>query len=103
MPGLIVGLFRKAAACLPEVSEVTLPADRGLAWPKVVDACRELGWHFVLRLKGQTRVRTTDSREGSATDLAPRPGASWRGEAEVFKKSGWRAAAVAACWPPDRD
>ena len=28
----------------------------------------------------------------------PAPGGAWWGEAEVFKKSGWRAAAVAACW-----
>jgi Transposase DDE domain len=103
MPELIVGLFRKAAACLPEGARVTLLADRGLAWPQVVDACRELGWHFVLRLQGQTRVRTADGRECSAAESAPHPGASWRGEAEVFKKSGWRAGAVAACWLPDCD
>jgi hypothetical protein len=98
MPELIVGLFGKAAACLPEGAEVTLLADRGLAWPRVVDACGELGWHFVIRLQGQTRVRTEGGRECTAAELAPRPGALWRGQAEVFKKSGWRAAAVAACW-----
>jgi hypothetical protein len=103
MPELIVGLFRKAAACLPEGARVTLLADRGLAWPRVVDACRELGWHFVIRLQGQTRVRVGDGRECTAAELAPRPGAGWHGEAEVFKKSGWRAAAVAACWLRDRD
>jgi hypothetical protein len=103
MPELVVGLFRRAAACLPEGAEVTLLADRGLAWPQVVDACRALGWHFVIRLQGQTRVRTPDGREGTAADLAPHPGTSWRGEALVFKKSGWRRAAVAACWPEGAD
>jgi hypothetical protein len=101
MPELIVGLFRQAAACLPEGAEVTLLADRGLAWPQVVDACGELGWHFVIRLQGQTRVRVGDGREWTAAELAPEPGACWRGEALVFKKSGWRAAAVAACWLRD--
>jgi hypothetical protein len=91
MPELIRRMFRGAAACLPEGAEVTLLADRGLAWPSVVDACRERGWHSVIRLQGQTRVRTADGRECSAADLAPHPGASWRGEARVFKKSGWRA------------
>jgi hypothetical protein len=103
MPELVVGLFGKAAACLPEGACVTLLADRGLAWPQVVDACRELGWHFAIRLQGQTRVRTADGREYTAAELAPKPGACWRGQAEVFKKSGWRAAAVAACWLPDQD
>ena len=103
MPGLVVGLLRAAAARLPEGAEVTLLADRGLAWPQVVDACRGLGWHFAIRLQGQARVRTADGRECSAAELAPEPGAGWRGEAEVFKKSGWRPAAVAACWRRDRE
>jgi hypothetical protein len=102
MPELILGLFRQAAACLPEGAEVTLLADRGLAWPRIVDACRKLGWHFVIRLQGQTRVRTPDGRESSAAELAPKPRAHWWGEAEVFKKAGWRHAQVAACWERDQ-
>jgi hypothetical protein len=103
MPELIIGLLRKAAACLPEGAEVTLLADRGLAWPQVIDACDELGWHYVIRLQGQTRVRTADGRECTAAELVPEPGAGWHGEAEVFKKSGWRGASVAACWLRDHD
>src|SRR5947209_9407027 len=103
MPELVVGLLRRVATCLPEGAEVTLLADRGLAWPQIVDVCHELGWHYVLRLLSQTRVRTPDGREGTAAGLTPHPGACWRGEAEVFKKAGWRAAAVAACWLPDCD
>jgi DDE family transposase len=103
MPKLIVRLFRQAAACLPDGAVVTLLADRGLAWPQVVDACRKLGWHFVLRLQGQTQVRTADGRVCSAAELAPRPGTRWWGAAEVFKKSGWRQAQVAACWERDCD
>jgi hypothetical protein len=103
MPELIVGLLRKAAACLPEGACVTLLADRGLAWPQIIDACGALGWHYVIRLQGQTRVRTVDGRECTAAELAPEPGASWHGPAEVVKKSGWRAATVAACWLRDQD
>jgi hypothetical protein len=98
MPAVVRRLLRRAADCLPEGAAVTLLADRGLAWPRVIDACRALGWGFVIRLQGQTRVRTGDGRECSAAELAPRPGARWWGDVEVFKKSGWRAAAVAACW-----
>ncbi len=103
MPALVVGLLRRVAACLPEGAEVTLLADRGLAWPVVVDTCGELGWHYVLRLLSQTRVRTPDGRDCSVAALAPHPGACWCGPALVFKKAGWRAAAVAACWPEESD
>jgi hypothetical protein len=103
MPELVVGLLRQAAACLPEGASVTLLADRGLAWPQIVDACTELGWHYVIRLQGQTKVRTADGRECTAAELAPKPGASWHGHAEVFKKAGGRAAAVAACWMRGED
>jgi hypothetical protein len=98
MPELIGRLFHEVAACLPEGARVTLLADRGLAWPQVVDACTKLGWHYVIRMQGQARVRTADGHEWTAAELAPRPGASWHDRAEVFKKSGWRQAAVAACW-----
>lgn len=98
MPELILGLFRRVAARLPEGAEVTLLADRGLAWPRIVDACGELGWHFVIRLQGQTQVRMDNGRECSAAELAPKAETRWWGQARVFKKSGWRTARVAACW-----
>jgi hypothetical protein len=101
MPEVVRDLLREVAACLPAGARVTLLADRGLAWPQVVDTCVELGWHYVLRLQGQTRVRAADGRECAVADLAPHPGSCWRGEAEVFKGAGWRAAAVAACWVKD--
>jgi hypothetical protein len=103
MPRLIRRLLRRAAACLPAGTVVTLLADRGLAWPLIVDTCRALGWHYVLRLQGQTRVRLDDGRESSAAELAPRPGTRWCGSAEVFKGAGWRRAQVAACWERDCD
>lgn len=103
MPQLVVGLRRRVAACLPQGAEVTLLADCGLAWPQVVDTCGKLGWHYVLRLLSQTRVHTAEGRDCAASELAPHPGTCWRGEARIFKKAGWRAAAVAACWLPDGD
>jgi hypothetical protein len=48
-------------------------------------------------------VQTADGRECTAAKLAPRPGTCWHGEAFVFKNSGWRSAAVAACWLRDQD
>ena len=103
MPELIRRLLREVAKGLPEGASVTLLADRGLAWPQVIETCEELGWHYVIRLQGQTRVRMADGRECSAAELAPQPGACWQGPVEVFKKAGWRHAVVAACWEPQSE
>jgi Transposase DDE domain len=103
MPELIERLLGEVAGCLPEGASVTLLADRGLAWPQVIDACTQLGWHYVIRLQGQTRVRLAEDHECTVAELAPQPGACWHGQAEVFKNAGWRPAAVAACWEKDSD
>ena len=57
----------------------------------------------MIRPQGQTLVQAAYGRECTAADLALKPGACWHGEAEVVKKSGWRAAAVAACWRRDQE
>jgi hypothetical protein len=98
MPELVKGLLRQVLGCLPPGARVVLLADRGLCWPVLVDWCTEHGWHYVLRLQGQTKVRFDDGSEREVRELAPRPGRRWLGEAEVFKKAGWRGANVVATW-----
>jgi hypothetical protein len=99
MPQLLWRMLRRAARSLPGGCEVTLLADRGLAWPSVVDCCRHLGWHYVLRLQGQTRVRVAGGVVKSAWELAGWRGARWFGAGvEVFKDAGWRRANVVAAW-----
>lgn len=100
LPNLVRGLLRQVRGCLPAGCQVVLLADRGLAWPVLVDFCRESGWHYVVRLLGQTRVRFPDGSDRSARELAPRVGARWVGAAEAFRKAGWRGASVVATWEP---
>jgi Transposase DDE domain len=99
LPVLIPWLLRRVAACLPQGVAVTLLADRGLAWPVILDVCQELGWHYLLRLQGSTRVLLPDGREVTARELVGRIGQRWLGEGWLFKKAGWRAASVLAYWP----
>ncbi len=98
LPQLVRSLLRQALGCLPASCTVVLLADRGLAWPLLVDWCQQHGWHYVLRLQGTTRVRFPDGSTRPIQELAPRPGKRWLGEAEVFKKAGWRGAQVVATW-----
>jgi len=102
LPALVRGLLRQVRGCLPQRARVVLLADRGLCWPLLVDWCAAHGWHYVLRLQGQTKVRFPDGTERAARDLAPRPGRRWLGEAAVFKKAGWRGANVVATWQRGR-
>lgn len=98
MPKLIWHLMRRVARGLPPGATVTLLADRGLAWPSVVDGCKALGWHYVLRLQGSTRIRCND-QEQVLGELVDRGGRPWFGRnVELFKKAGWRRANVLAVW-----
>ena len=101
MPRLLWRLLRRAARWLPAGAEVTLLADRGLCWPSVLDCCAALGWHYVLRLQRDTRVRAGGRFVKSAWELA-----GWRGGrrcaagVEVFEGAGWRRPNVVAAWEP---
>jgi len=101
MPDLVRDLLEQVHRNLPKNIRIVLLADRGLAWPVLVDWCTEHGWHYVLRLQGQTRVVLPRGRECMARDLARRVGQRWWGPAEVFKKAGWRGANVVATWERD--
>jgi hypothetical protein len=103
LPQLVLSLLRQVHGVLPRDARVVLLADRGLAWPLLVDWCTEHGWHYALRLTRDTRVRFPDGSECAVRDLAPRRGRRWLGEAEVFKKAGWRGAHVVATWERDQD
>jgi Transposase DDE domain len=99
MPRLLYRLLRRAARSLPGGVEVTLLADRGLSWPSLLDCCAALGWHYVLRLQRDTRVRVAGGVVKAAWELAGWRGARWFGAGVgVFKDAGWREANVAATW-----
>jgi len=99
MARLVWRLLRRAARCLPPGTAVTLLADRGLSWPGVQDCCVLLGWHYILRLQREVRVRLPDGGERSAGELAAARGRRWFGTGvELFKKAGWRRANVVATW-----
>jgi hypothetical protein len=98
LPQLVRSLLRQVRGCLPESCDVVLLADRGLAWPVLIDFCQQSRWHYVLRLQRHIKVRFPDGSERAAGQLAPRVGTRWYGEAEAFKAAGWRGAGVVALW-----
>ncbi len=97
-PVLIGRLIAEVAALMPPDARVVLMTDRGLSWPSTIDRCREVGWSFLCRVQGQTRLRTADGRIRTLRDCAPRPGTRWAGRAHAFLKAGWRDVNVVAVW-----
>lgn len=77
--------------------EVTVLADRGLAWPLLVRLCRRFKWHFALRLQHATHIRV-DGKEQLLGELVRRRDVCHCVSGEVFKKQGWMAAQITAVW-----
>jgi hypothetical protein len=101
MPKLVRWMLRQVAACLPTDVIVTLLADRGLCWPTIVRQCRRLGWHYLLRLQSEARVRFCDGTIKTASALAPARGVRFFAQdVRVFKKARWLRANVVAVWEP---
>jgi hypothetical protein len=97
-PVLIGRLIAEVAALVPPDAHVVLLTDRGLSWPATIDRCRRVGWSFLCRVQGTTRLRDTDGRACPIRDRAPRPGTRWQGRARAFLKAGWRDVNVVAVW-----
>src|SRR5215210_941953 len=97
-PTLIGRLIDEVAAIVPSDTRVVLLTDRGLSWPSLLDHCRRLGWSFLGRVQGSTRVQDADGRACPIRDRAPRPGTRWQGRARAFLKAGWRDVNVVAVW-----
>ena len=68
----------------------------------MIDLCRELAWHFVLRVSvspAQTnRGRLPDQPEGRLWDLVSGPGQHWTGTVQLFKSEGWRTVELTIRW-----
>ena len=60
------GLLWEARALLPPElrDHVLLLADRGYGLPRMIDLCQSLGWGWLLRIQGQTRVQLPDGQSG---------------------------------------
>ena len=73
LPDLVTAVLTEVAALVPTDTRVVLLTDRGLSWPAVADHCRRLGWSFLLRVQGQTRIQTADGWSGPLQGARPPP------------------------------
>ncbi len=110
----ITGMLQEVQEMLrPELrAHVLLIADRLYGVPRMLDILTALGWNWLLRVQGQSRVLLSDGTCRPLRSLVPRPGTQWTGgfsegapstepEPEilgVFKGAGWRRSQVVAVW-----
>ena len=116
------GLLADVQALLPPPlrEHVLLIADRAFGVPWMLDLLVVLGWNWLLRVQGQTRLRLRDGSTRALRSLVLGPGGTWFGRFDprdgdlgdpgdpvaitgVFKTAGWRASQVVAAWAPGAD
>jgi hypothetical protein len=72
-------LFDQAQRLLPPQVQPLVLADRGLASPMLVNLIQQHGWDFLLRVQGNTTLRTTNRSRSAPSlhlgELVTRPGA----------------------------
>ena len=91
-------LLGEVERLLPANVVITLLADRAFGCPAFIDLVIRRGWHFVVRVQGQTLCQDGLGRERSIESLVPfhQRRAKLRGLA--FKKNGWRTVSMVAYW-----
>lgn len=113
------GVLRDVQSLLPPElrDHVLVCADRFFGVPRMLDLLSVLGWSYLLRIQGQTRIRRADGTELVAKDLAPRKGVLWCSDptptdlaledeaipVAAFKEAGWRFGRVVAAWAEEAD
>ncbi len=96
----VAELLDLVATILPVGVPVIWLADRAFGSPAFIDLITARGWHYVVRVQGQTRYQDCQGRSQAVSALVPYRGARRKLSGQVFKKAGWRAASVVAYWGP---
>jgi len=94
----VEALLALVAKLLPKHVEVTWLADRAFGTPAFTDLVTAHGWHYMVRVQGSTHYQDALGREGRIADLVRCVGQRAKRRGLVFKKRGWRSAALVVCW-----
>ena len=96
----VQGLLDQVVPLLPVGVPVIWVADRAFGTPAFIDLVTARGWHYVVRVQGQTRYRDFWGRSQALSTLAPQRGVRRTLRGQVFKKAGWRTANIVVYWGP---
>lgn len=91
-------LLDRVERVLPASVPVRVVADRAFGCPAFLDPLVARGWHYVVRVQGQTRLLLADRTHRPIKSLLTEAGKQWWGQVRVFKKQGWRDATAIGYW-----
>ena len=95
---LIRELLARLRLWVPSRIALTVQADRGIGTsPDLIRELELLGLMYLLRVQGQTRVRLANRQVHPLAQMV-KPGETWCGRVEVFKKAGWLPLWVCIYW-----
>ena len=96
----VATLLEMVAWILPVGIPITWVADRAFGTPAFIDLILARGWHYLVRVQGQTRCQDGQGGCLRIDQLVHRVGGRAKLRGWVFKKHGWRKATVVVYWGP---
>lgn len=91
-------LLALVAQLLPAGAQVVVVADCAFGCPVFTDRVVAQGWHYVVRVQGQTRWQSHHGQTAPIAQQVSQRGERWKGRGRVFKDAGWREASIVALW-----
>ncbi len=82
----IVDLLQLLGPTVPQTMTVLVLTDRGLWSPRLWRGITALGWHPLMRVKGNTTFQPLGGCRQPASQLIPGPGYAWVGRGTAFRQ-----------------
>lgn len=99
---MIERLLRVVAQGIPAGKRVIVLADRGIGTsPRLCQGVSDLGWHYLFRVTGQSKI-CTETGEYTIAAMV-QPGEVWAADGRIFKKRGQLPAQARAIWTEGYD
>ena len=91
-------LLTLVSKLLPTDIPVICMADRAFGAPAFIDLLVKRGWHYVVRVQGQTLCQDCTGKTCRVEYLVQMTGQRAKMKGKVFKTRGWRTASVVVFW-----
>lgn len=91
-------LLTLVSELLPKDIPVICMADRAFGTPVFTDMLTKRGWHYVVRVQGQTACQDCTGKTLPVDHLVQTVGQRAKMKGKVFKSKGWRTASVVVFW-----